>query len=419
MKDRMAILPMKALAALCLVLGFAPVCLLAGRYYLQDQPIIWALMPACAFLWGVIMYLLPNKARLPFAFAGIFALGGLGIALYSNDIIGAVFSFLPCGVCLLLLPPAWSRLTWEEWPLGMWIGGLILHLIAQSLAARPLYQGVGPYLNAAFLPYVFLMLLYFNRNGLRSGMHGAAKAPAALRHRNTALSAGLFLLALLAALWEKMAQWADAAWQFIKRVVFAVIRFFMNLLPAIDQGAGRGEGGGGMPEGLMEAGETSPLALFLEKVMYVVVSILFAAIVIIAVRVLYKKLKALLRKIAERFRLYASRAAEDYVDEAESTLNWEEKSRSIREKIQKTFSRQVRPVPWENLDGRQRVRRLYEQYLKKRPEMKDKTAREALTAEKGMGEKNALSFAGLYEKARYSDHEVTAKEADDLRKAVQ
>ena len=76
-------------------------------------------------------------------------------------------------------------------------------------------------------------------------------------------------------------------------------------------------------------------------------------------------------------------------------------------------------MPWENLDGRQRVRRLYEQYLKKRPEMKDKTAREALTAEKGMGEKNALSFAGLYEKARYSDHEVTAKEADDLRKAVQ
>ncbi len=250
-------------------------------------------------------------------------------------------------------------------------------------------------------------------------MHGAAKAPAALRRRNTALSAGLFLLALVAALWEKMAQWADAAWQFIKRVVFTVIRFFMNLLPAIDQGAGRGEGGGGMPEGLMEAGETSPLALFLEKVMYVVVSILFAAIVVITVRVLYRKLKALLRKIAERFRLYASRSAEDYVDEAESTLNWEEKSRSIREKIQKTFSRPLRPVPWENLDGRQRVRRLYEQYLKKWPEMKNKTAREALMAEKGIEEKNALSFAGLYEKARYSDHEVTAKEADDLRKAVQ
>ena len=183
-------------------------------------------------------------------------------------------------------------------------------------------------------------------------MHGAAKAPAALRRRNTALSAGLFLLALLAAMWDKMAQWADAAWQFIKRVVFAVIRFFMNLLPAIDQGAGRGEGGGGMPEGLMEAGETSPLALFLEKVMYVVVSILFAAIVVIAVRVLYKKLKVLLRKIAERFRLYASRAAEDYVDEAESTLNWEEKTESLRSRMKEAMRKTRKQAKWEELDGR-------------------------------------------------------------------
>ena len=418
MKDRLSILPMKALAALALVLGLSPVTLTAGCCFLPDAPIQWIVPLLFTWVWGSAMFLLPGRGRAAFAACGAAALALGGLLWYRAAGLGMILILAPCVFALFMLPPSYARLVWEEWTPGMWIAGGLLHLIAQIVASRPPFDGLMPYLRCAFLPYVFLLLLCFNRTGLRSGMHGAAKAPAALRARNTLLTVAVFLIALAASLWERMAVWADAAWRAILRAIGAVIDAFMSLMP--ETGVSGGGGGGGMDmSGLAEGGETSPLAEFLEKVMIVAAILLGAAVLVLAVRALAKKLVRLVRKIRERLRAYGMHAAEDYVDEAESTLNWEEKTKSLREKIGKSFSRAARPAPWEQLTGPQRVRRLYQQYLKKRPEMKNKTAREALTEGGALKKPQAFAFASLYEKARYSDHDISASEADELRKTVQ
>ncbi|MBR6186608.1 MAG: DUF4129 domain-containing protein [Clostridia bacterium] len=417
MKERLSILPMKALAALGLVLGIAPICLVAGRHFLPMEPVRWVLPLLFAWTWGILIFLMPGRGRVPFAVAGVFALALLGGIMYRAAGLGMLLILGPCAAALFLMPPAYPRLYWEEWPPGLWVAGVLAHLICQFIASQPSYAGVDVYLKCAFVPYIFLLLICFNRTGLRSGMHGAAKAPAALRARNGILTAGLFLIALAASLWGRLAQWADAAWRAILRLILTIVDAIMSLFP--ESSGGAGDGGGSMSFGeLAQEGETSPLAAFLEKVLMVMTAVIAVLLAVFVIRFLGKRLIQLVKRIKERLRAYSALSAEDYVDEAESTLNWEEKTKSLREKIGKSLARTPRPTPWEQLDGRQRVRRLYQQYLKKRPEMKGKTAREALAQDGAIDQKQAAVFSGLYEKARYSDHDISAAAADELRRSV-
>lgn len=418
MKERLSILPMKSLAALALALALAPICLIAGCYFLPGEPLKWTLPPLFVWVWGSLIFLMPGKGRAVFASIGAVVFAVLGATLYRAAGLGALVILAPCAAALFLIPPAYAKLVWEEWSPGMWCADALLHLAAQIAAGQPMFSAVRGALRITFAAYMLLFLICFNRVGLRGGMHGAAKAPAALRARNMALTVCLFLIALAASLWDKLAQWADAGWHAVLRVIGRVIAAILSLLPVTTGGAG-GDGGGPDFGVFGEAGEPSAVAKILEKVLYVVAAALLLLLVALAVRVLGKKLIELVKKIRERLRAYGARSAEDYVDEAESTLNWEEKTKSLREKIGKSFARAPRETPWEQLTGRERVRRLYRQYLKSRPEMKNKTAREALTEGNAIGKKQASAFAGLYEKARYSDHDVSSAEADEMRKTLQ
>ena len=116
-------------------------------------------------------------------------------------------------------------------------------------------------------------------------------------------------------------------------------------------------------------------------------------------------------------RRYADAAGEDYVDETESTVNWDERTQTIRDQVLGVFRRD-KPERWESMNGRERVRYLYRQFLRRRPEAKNKTAREALKAEKGYTQSQARAFTDLYEQARYSKRDIAEGEADALRSTI-
>ena len=117
-------------------------------------------------------------------------------------------------------------------------------------------------------------------------------------------------------------------------------------------------------------------------------------------------------------RLYAAAANEDYVDEAESTLNWDEKTQSIQDWVKEKMQKAQKQPKWEELDGRGRVRRLYQQYIRRKPEAQGRTARETMLQDTRLSPSVAGKFSDLYERARYSDHDVSAQEADDLKKQL-
>ena len=327
MKDNLRIWPMKALAALALACGLFPVPVLLGRWLFPDNSLFWWFPFALTFLWGVGGYLLPKKVRVYWTVGGcVSAVGLLGVLSGVHSLPLAV----PCIVLLILLPPAWARPVWEEWSATFWIIGVALHLMGQALASRPPFSGTQGLLMGVFLMYAFLTLMYLNRGGIRDGMHGAEKAPAPLRHRNTILVSGLFLIAAAASAWSTLAQWLDTAWYYIRWAIASVVAFFMRLLPEVSQGSGTPGGGMGDFGGFGETAEPSAFALFMEKVFYVVAILLAAVLFFLALRFLLRKLIRLWKIILERMRAYAAAANEDYVDEAESTLNWDEKTNPFR-----------------------------------------------------------------------------------------
>ena len=156
----------------------------------------------------------------------------------------------------------------------------------------------------------------------------------------------------------------------------------------------------------------------MEKVFYVVAILLAAVLFFLALRFLLRKLIRLWKKILERMRAYAAAANEDYVDEAESTLNWDEKTQSIQDWVKEKMQKAQKQPKWEELDGRGRVRRLYQQYIRRRPDAQGQTVREAMRQDNRLSPSVAGVFSDLYERARYSDHEVSTREADDLKKQL-
>ena len=415
MKDRLRIWPMKALAAFALAAGLAPVPVLLGRWLFPDKPVYWYLPVILAYLWGAGGYLLPVKFRIPWTTAGCGLAAAAAALIPRPFVLQNLLLAAPCIAVLLLLPPAWARPAWEEWQPGWWIACIGLHLAGQTLAGRPAFSGTRAPLMAVFLAYAFLDLMYLNRNGIREGMHGAEKAPAPLRWRNTALVAGLFLLGAAASAWGTLARWLDAAWYYLRLGVGYAIYFLMSLLPAQSVSGSPATGMEGGFSGFGETAEASAFALFMEKVFRVLAFLLLAVLLFFALRALIRKLRLLWRKILEHLRRYAAAANEDYVDEAESTLNWDEKTQSIRERMKEALQRTRKQPKWEELDGRGRVRRLYLQYIQRKPDAQGKTVREALRQDQRLAPDAAGAFTDLYEQARYSDHDISTQDADKLR----
>lgn len=419
MKERIRLLSMKALAALCLTLCVAPLNVLMGRRILPDWPMMWYLLPTLSLLWGVAGYLLPRKARLPFAMAGCALLAGGCILFLMPHGWQTLLLLVPCWTVLLLLPPAYARPIWDEWPPGLWTAGVFFHLTGQLLATRADYSGTAGALSVAGAAYALLLMITANRQNLHTSMHGNQKAPTALRRRNLALVLALFALAMLAACWQALSAWLNAVghnmWQGVKRMIAWLMSLFLRE-EAVFQG---GMGGGSMDlSALGEAVEPSAFARLMEKVAILLAAVALLALAFLAGRFLFRWLHKQLRGLLAHLRRYAASAGEAYVDEAESTLNLDERARALKEKLKRGFIRAPRRIPWQELDGRARVRRLYQQYLCRNPEAHSLTAREALEQTSAIPRADAGAFAALYERARYSDHSIDPQEADRLRERL-
>ena len=116
MKNKLAVIGQKSLAALTLLFGFAPFFLLAGVYCAPQEPLLWGLLPACACALGIVSFCVKKKARLLVTgVGGAFLLGLGGWALRGAWPLGLVLPAL-CVPLLLMLPPAYGRTAWEEWP---------------------------------------------------------------------------------------------------------------------------------------------------------------------------------------------------------------------------------------------------------------------------------------------------------------
>ena len=284
----------------------------------------------------------------------------------------------------------------------LWYSGLVTAGVcwaAGRLMGLPQAGGMMSLFTWVYAVYlVFALMLESLREAAGAGR--TPSGPMLLKNAGAALVwTGLFLLLThlpaaaraLRALWNAVRD--GAAWLF---------SLLGGLFPD-GQSAGGGGGGGGMMFPAVEEQPPSPLWLFLEKVFRVVCVILLALAAAGLLYLLGKALLRMFRALAARFRAYMNAVNTGYDDQVESLLDWGEIRRGIRQRRQREKKTRPERVRWDRLTPRQQVRRSYQAYLRRHPEIPDsRTARQALPDS---------SHADIYDAARYSSRDITPQEA--------
>ena len=389
-----------------IMLAVLPVSLLAGAHFLEGQLWLCPVFSALYVLLAGLCVHIPGKKRV---------LAGL---LCAALLIAAGVWLVPWRIRWpsAFLPLLYVVLLFATLPIGGWpkeqelsvtisFAGLAGYILMQFLlltGLRSLYGSTAPMLLAGFLAYLVLWLLMLNRVSLYSAASATGRAPASMRRKNTLLTLGFTVLILFIAAIPALAEWLAMVWNYAKETLLAILRWIASLIPQSESTAGGSGGGGDMFAGLGEASEPSALAKFLEKVAIVLAIVLAAALVIWAGRILWRKLRVLLRKLWALISRYTLAASEDYVDEISDTR---EEGGDTSTSRRRALRRRLRQINEAELSPNERIRYRYQRLLWKRTDWgRSSTARENLAQEN----------AGLYEKARYSSTAVTAEEAEQF-----
>lgn len=363
---------------------------------------------AIYLLLAEICLLLPGRVRLIGGCAGAALMIGCSAAMLPVKENLAVM-VIPVGLAALLL----ASLPIAAWPPDkdikpLWpaIGLLSYILPIEAIIRDDHYQPpfVLP-LWAGFVILLALSLMSMSRSTIRMAAAGRAQAPARVRHSNMLMTLGYLALALVLAMLPGIARAIRSLWRMLVNAVTRLVAWLTALLPTFS--GETGDGGGGMPESFAAAEQAAPSAfqVFLERLMAAVAFMVLAALAVLALRILYCRLKALWKRLVEGLGRFAASASEDYVDEVTDTREGAAEGpilpRFMRQRVSARGEKQMPP--------RERVRHRYLRLRRTHPEWRPGwTARETIPSEP----------AAIYERARYSDREIGEEDAQRFMEGV-
>lgn len=382
--------------------GFLPVPLWLCCFWGKGSLPPWLIAPVAYLLLACACMLLPGKWRLAATLPGIAAMcAGSFCALNAET---TALRILTPAMYLVLLLFTLPMAGWErgrEPPAVVPSLCIFAHLSAQFfLFVKPTdIAAVPPLLMGSFIVFLLLFMLSLNRQSMDSAMPDDHAVPVSIRRRNRLLTWLLLGIVLLISLIPVLGQMVQQALEWIKQAVIAIVKWLVSPLPSMESSGAAG----GVPQELMggyEAEEASLLAQILEKLFMAIAAVVVALIALWVIRFLWRKLMVLLRYLYGQLRQYASTAAEDYVDEIEDTREQGAEHFGIAQRILRRRNAQKN---LKDLPPREQIRTRYGLMRGRHPEWeKSVTARETLNE----------SSAKLYEKARYSSHEITAKDSE-------
>lgn len=364
----------------------------------------YTLVAAAALLLGELCLLCPGRGRVPAGCAGAAAVMALSAALLPLEATPWVMVLPGIFAALVLagLPcAAWGRE--QDLHPGWYIAGLVGYAMPIEAIARTDYYAGPPLRWPLYLGFVLLLaltLMRVSRAGIRAASAGRAKAPARVRLRNTLLALGYLAAALAVAMLPAIGRAVRALWRGLVSAISRLAAWLTSLLPAP---SGEMPGGAGGPPELfaMPAEETPPSAflVFLERALTVVAVLILALLAAAALRALYRRARVLRKRLMERLRRFAASASEDYVDEVTDTR--EDAAEGVS--LPRLIRRRVSARGESQLPPRERVRHRYLRLKDRHPEWRPGwTARKTLP----------LGPAQIYERARYSDREVSEEDAE-------
>ncbi len=409
----------KGIAALLLYLGMSPLFLMAGAYFLPSAFSLAFLLPGAAVvLTFLASFFSGRKRRLCFLAALVLEACLCAAALPLENPL-ALLLFLPCLLMMLLFMPALSKPLYWEWKGSLLAAGAGLHTVAQILSGNPVFAGAGAVLPYFFSAYLLICLFQLNRRVISERVEDAPPPGLLKRHRR--LLALAALIALPAANWQAAKDAALALLVFLRDAVWALLMLLASLFPE-PAPAGSGSEGQGMDLSALgeQTQEPGLFAQIMEKVLIGIAILLAAALVLFGLYHLIRVMKKALRVLLARLRAYTRAIGEGYVDKTESLFHLSDVGHAARDRWALYQKRHQRPPDWARLSARDKVRRVYALLIGRlKQENPAMTARETLLGGKlSVTPEEAKAMAALYEAARYSEHEISPKDAEAMRKSA-
>lgn len=372
--------------------------------------LVW-LFAGLHLLLALACLTLPGRARLAVGVLGGLLCVGLGAALLPVGEMGAVM-VIPAGYAALLL----AGLPIAAWPPeqelspAWYLTGTVAHVLGYVMAnAAPGVRLAGalrqmaPVLPVIFVLFLALTLLAVNRATIYRATLGKQQVPARVRRRNALLTLGFLALVLLVAMIPGITRVVGVLWGAVKGLAGLLLGLLLALIPepkqvpASQPSAIPAQPLQALPAQAVEPGEAS---LLLERVIGVVMMAILAFLAALAIRMIYRAVKRLVRYLLDKLNGLASAATEDYVDEVTDTRD--DADAGARRTL---WDRLRRRLDWgddRRLPPRERIRRRYQRLQWQHPAWyASRTARENIPG----------GAAELYERARYSSHDIPEEDA--------
>lgn len=369
-------------------------------------------LAASAGLIGMAIGLYTAKWRIAYwcAAAAVLAVPCLWAAAWTVTLFGIALWVFSAGFALfcvreMTLSPERQTAAGRLLPmLGVYFAVFLLSFLLELPEIR---SALG-WIAAAFLVTI-AYLSYFQ--AMRDASRKTAFAlPLKRQIGNLLLVTMILALALMLSNVQQMRQLVTTV---IAAFAYAVM-WLLSLLTG--EGMMARQEPGGAPGSFTPDTEPPPdpswLQIWLERILYVLA---IAAVIIGVLYGLYK----IVRWISARLRTLAlSLDAQANYTEARERLTDTAEGTPIRSRIRALFRRRVR---WERLDNRQRVRAAFEQVLRRRlgrgDDVEGKTPSQILSPE-FVRDADCRQLLGSYQRARYSQKDVTDEDASNAKKAL-
>lgn len=391
----------------------APIPAVIFAFLAPKQLLLAWLFPIAYIILSLPAPLIPGKLRRIYGIilAAVILLVGLSIVMplsrhFTMLSVPALYSIL----LLLTIPTASYSLAEEPPKCLLWLGMLFHAIQFILLHYSRVKNDISPTLAAAamfitFAVFFLMALLSRNRSALSSAAAGKPAIPPAMQKKNRLL---LFLFAGFALVFSMIPTASTVMYRLLLLLLKLLLEIAMILTPVggnttVTMPTEETEGLED-PSDMLIPADPPPIIAKMELVLDVLFRILIIAAIVAGVIVLIVLLvrltKRLLRWSVSAVSYYHTASAEDYVDEITDTRESGEADRINQRKTRDPAFVDIRKLP-----PREQLRLRYRRLLKKHPHWhSSSTARENLDQ----------SASSLYERARYSDQEISPSEAEQF-----
>lgn len=391
---------------LTIAAGLMPVPILLFTYLQpQLQKYAW-IFPVSYFVLTALSFLLPGKLRLPFGLLSAVAIVLPWPFLLTGESLALCLAVAIIFDALLLWSIRMGGWSAEKELHSAWIGvclvaqflGLGMQLLDRQTAQHPLTP-MAPWFYLSFFVTVILCMLAMNRKALNTITQERTAVVKVMHRKNVVL---VFLLVGAAAVISLLPSAMGAI-----KIVIGWIRQLLKVferdysedimtVPTMPETAEPEDLGTGFAPNV---GKHTDILNIMFQVFFIV---LVAVALPFLLYFLWKRLRGAAKKLWRSLRNFTSDSTAEYEDEITDTRD---SVIADEEEIIKP-KRRRRILSDRGLSNTEKIRHRYRQLQKKNPQWrKSSTARENLPE----------ASAGIYERARYSPHPITAEDAEQFK----